>query len=135
MLVAPKIHFALVDVRDVADLHLRAMTSPAAKGERFIAAAGETMSLLDIARVLRRRMGPAASRVPRFEAPNWVVRLAARRIPRLRHVLPQLGKVRRCSGAKARSVLGWQPRGDEEIIVATAESLLKLGLVKSNASG
>jgi dihydroflavonol-4-reductase len=131
---APKFYFALVDVRDVADLHLRAMTSRAAKGERFIAVAGETMSLLEIGRVLRRRMGPAAGRVPRFEAPNWVVRLAATRIPLLRHAVPQLGKVRRCSAAKAINVLGWQPRGDEEIIVATAESLLKFGLVKSAAS-
>jgi dihydroflavonol-4-reductase len=134
MPAAPKIHFGLVDVRDVADLHLRAMTSLAANGERFIAVAGETMSLLEIARVLRRRMGAAAARVPRFEAPNWVVRLAATRIPLLRYAVPQLGKVRRSSGAKARSVLGWQPRGDEEIIQATADSLLKFGLVKSSAS-
>ncbi|HEY0911318.1 MAG TPA: aldehyde reductase [Bradyrhizobium sp.] len=131
MPATPKIYFGLVDVRDVADLHLRAMTSRATKGERFIAVAGETMSLLEIGRVLRRRMGPAAGRVPRFEAPNWVVRLAATRIPLLRHAVPQLGKVRRCSAAKAINVLGWQPRGDEEIIVATAESLLKFGLVKS----
>jgi dihydroflavonol-4-reductase len=57
MPAVPKIYFALVDVRDVADLHLRAMTSPAAKGERFIAVAGETLSILDIAKVLRRTIG------------------------------------------------------------------------------
>jgi dihydroflavonol-4-reductase len=127
---APKIHFALVDVRDVADLHLRAMTDPAAKGERFIAVAGETMSILDIARVLRTRLGAAGSRTPRFEAPNWLVRLAALRVPLLSAAAPQLGRIRRLSGAKARRLLGWTPRGNEEIIVATAESLLRLGLVK-----
>ena len=131
---APKLHFALVDVRDVADLHLRAMTSPAAKGERFIAVAGETLSILDIAKLLRRKLGASAPRLPRFEAPNWLVRLAATRVPLLRAVAPQLGQIRRLSGAKARTVLGWTPRDDEEIILATADSLLKLGLVKLRAS-
>lgn len=128
---APKIHFGLVDVRDVADLQLRAMTSSAAQGERFIAVAGEPMSILDIARVLRRQMAPAAARVPRFEAPDWGVRLAALAIPLLRDVTPQLGKVRRTTSAKARNLLGWTPRGGQEIIVSTAESLIRLGLVKA----
>jgi dihydroflavonol-4-reductase len=131
--IAPKIYFGLVDVRDVADLHIRAMTNPAARGERFIAVAGETMSLHEIAGVLRRRMGASAAGAPRFEAPNWLVRLAARRVPRLADVLPQLGRIRRSSGAKAIEKLGWSPRPNEEIIMATAKSLLKLGLVKSGA--
>lgn len=130
MPAVPKIHFALVDVRDVADLHLRAMADPAANGERFIAIAGETMSLREIAGVLRRTMGRRARRVPRFEAPNWLVRLAATQVPLLRFVLPQLGRIRHLSGAKARRVLGWQPRDNEEIIKATAESLIRLKLVK-----
>lgn len=130
MPAAPKIYFALVDVRDVADLHLRAMTDPAAAGERFIASAGETMSILDIARVLRTRLGAAGSRTPRFEAPNWLMRLAALGVPLLRAGAPQLGRIRHLSAAKARRLLGWTPRGNEEIIVATAESLLRLGLVK-----
>ena len=72
MPAVPKIYFGLVDVRDVADLHLRAMTSPAAKGERFIAVAGETLSILDIAKVLRRTMGASAARVPRWRRPiGW----------------------------------------------------------------
>jgi dihydroflavonol-4-reductase len=130
MPAAPKIHFGLVDVRDVADLHIRAMTSAAANGERFIAVAGETMSMHEIAKVLRRTMGASAGRVPRFQAPNWLVRLAAMRTPQLRDALPQLGKVRSSSNAKAINRLGWTPRPNEEIIVATADSLLKFGLVK-----
>ena len=70
MPAVPRIYFGLVDVRDVADLHLRAMTSPAAKGERFIAVAGETMSILEIAKVLRRELGSTAGRVPRFRRPT-----------------------------------------------------------------
>ncbi len=130
MPAVPRIYFGLVDVRDVADLHLRAMTSPAAKGERFIAVAGETVSILEIAKVLRRELGRAARRVPRVQAPDWVVRLAARHNPMLRYALPMLGKIRRATSAKAQKVLGWTPRGNDEMIVVTAESLIRLGLVK-----
>jgi len=131
MPAAPRIHFGLVDVRDIADLHIRAMTDPAAKGERFLAVAGEPMSLHEIARLLRLRMGTAAVRAPRLELPNWLVRLMAIAVPRVRDALPQLGKVRRSTSAKARRVLGWSPRGNEEIIVATAESLVRFGLIKT----
>ncbi len=75
----PKFYFGIVDVRDVADLHIRAMTNPAANGERFIAVAGDTMSLLDIAKVLRTHLGASASKVPTRQLPNWLVRLAALR--------------------------------------------------------
>ena len=60
----PRLYFGVVDVRDVADLHLRAMTHPAAKGERFLAVAGHFLSLLDIAKVLKKRLGASARRVP-----------------------------------------------------------------------
>ncbi|MGF6313223.1 dihydroflavonol-4-reductase [Bradyrhizobium sp. i1.8.4] len=131
MPAVPRIHFGLVDVRDVADLHLRAMTSPKAKGERFLAVAGETMSVLGVARLLRAKLGSKARRVPRFQAPDWTMRLAARRNPLARAALPLLGKVRRSTSTKAQTLLGWRPRGNEEMIVATAESLIRLGLVKA----
>jgi dihydroflavonol-4-reductase len=128
--LAPKIYFGLVDVRDVADLHLRAMTDPAAKGERFLAVAGPPVSILDIAAVLRARMGAAGRRAPRLEMPNWLAHVVALGVPQLREVKPLLGLRRAASGDKARRLLGWNPRPNEEIIVATAESLLKLGLVQ-----
>jgi dihydroflavonol-4-reductase len=128
--VAPKINFGLVDVRDVADLHLRAMENPAAKGERFLAVAGEPMSMFEIGRVLRQRLGAAGRRAPRLELPNWAARALARVVPQLREVVPMLGHRRRASGDKARLLLGWNPRPNEEIIMATAESRLALGLVK-----
>ncbi|MFT4121510.1 SDR family oxidoreductase [Bradyrhizobium sp.] len=131
MPAVPRVYFGVVDVRDVADLHLRAMTAPEAKGERFIAASGDTLSILDIARVLRRELGPQARRVPRLQAPDWVVRLAAARIPLLRAVVPVLGKVRHATGAKAGSLLGWHARSSKEAILGTAESLIRLGLVKA----
>jgi nucleoside-diphosphate-sugar epimerase len=123
---APRIFFNIVDARDVADLHLRAMTDPAAKGERFLAVADGPMSLKDVADVLRARMGAAAARVPTSELPDWLVKLAAPVNPAARQIAPEVGKVRRASNEKARRVLGWKPRSNEEAIVATAESLVAL---------
>jgi nucleoside-diphosphate-sugar epimerase len=128
----PKLNFGYVDVRDVADLHLRAMTHPAAKGERFIAVSGDTISMLDIAKVLKRCMGASARRVPTRELPNWLVRIAAIRDPAVKVLLPQLGKIRNATSEKAKRMLGWAPRSNEEAIVATAESLVRLGLLKDS---
>jgi nucleoside-diphosphate-sugar epimerase len=129
----PQIYFGVVDVRDVADLHIRAMTHPAGKGERFLAVAGDFMSLLDIAKVLKSRMGASAKRVPTRQLPNWLVRLASLRDPAVKQILPELGKRKNATNEKARRVLGWSPRSNEESIVATAESLVRLGLLKDSA--
>jgi nucleoside-diphosphate-sugar epimerase len=128
----PKLYFGVVDVRDVADLHIRAMTDPAAKGERFLAVAGDFMSMQDIARVLKNHMGAAAKRVPTRQLPNWLVRIAAMRDPAVQQIVPELGKVKNATNEKARRLLGWTPRSNEESIVATAESLVRLGLLKDS---
>jgi nucleoside-diphosphate-sugar epimerase len=129
----PRITFGVVDVRDVADLHLRAMTAEAAAGERFLAVAGEFVSMRDIGQVLRRRMGKAGRRVPTRELPDWLLRLVARVDPSVRQIVPELGKRKTATGAKAQRVLGWAPRSAEDAIVATAESLVRLGLLKHAA--
>jgi nucleoside-diphosphate-sugar epimerase len=129
----PRLNFGVVDVRDVADLHLRAMTHPAAKGERFLAVAGDFLSMQEIAKILKRRLGAAAGRVPTLQLPNFIVRLAALRDPAVRQILPELGKFKNASGEKAKRTLGWAPRSNEEAIVATAESLLRLGLLRKSA--
>jgi dihydroflavonol-4-reductase len=128
---APRIHFGVVDVRDVADLHLIAMTSPAARGERFIAVAGKTMSIVEIARLLKERMGARAGKVPVLQFPDWLVRLFGLFNPAAKAAVPQLGIIREASNRKARDVLGWAPRSNEEAILATAESLIRLKLVKT----
>jgi dihydroflavonol-4-reductase len=125
----PSISFGVVDVRDVADLHVRAMTDPAAKGERFLALSGEFTTLHDVALILRRRLGPAARRVPTGRLPDWVVRLGALFSAEARIALPELGE-KRALGAKAVRVLGWKPRSIEEAVVAAGESLIALGLVR-----
>ncbi len=127
----PRLSFGLVDVHDVADLHLRAMTDPAAAGERFLAIAGDLMTIEEIAQVLRARMGAAAARVPTRVLPNWMVRLASLADSSLRGVVPELGKTKRASNEKAKRLLGWAPRSNEDSIIATAQSLVRLGLVKS----
>jgi nucleoside-diphosphate-sugar epimerase len=124
----PRLYFGVVDVRDVADLHIRAMTHPAAKGERFLAVAGDCMSILDIAKVLRQRMGASAGKVPRFQLPDWLVRIAAIRNSAVKQILPELGKIKNSTNEKARRVLGWTPRSKEACIVACAESLVRLGI-------
>lgn len=129
----PRLYFGVVDVRDVAALHLLAMTHPAAKGERFLAVSGDFLTMLEIARVLKRRLGEAARRVPTRQLPDWLVRLAALRDPAVKLILPELGKVKNASSEKACRLLGWSPRSNEEAIVATAESLVRLGLLKEGA--
>ena len=125
----PRMWFGVVDVRDVAELHLRAMTDPAAKGERFLAVSGDFMSVRDIALVLKNRLGEQAARVPTRQLPDWLIRLAALRDPAVRSITPELGKKKNATAGKAEKLLGWKPRSPEDAIVATAESLVKLGLV------
>jgi nucleoside-diphosphate-sugar epimerase len=127
----PRMCFGVVDVRDVADLHLRAMTNPAARGERFLAVAGDFMWLMEIAQVLKARLGEAARRVPTRQLPNWLVRLARFKDPAVKQIIPELGKWKNATSEKAQKVLGWTPRSREESIVATAESLVRLGLLRS----
>ena len=125
----PRISLGVVDVRDVVDLHLRAMVRAEARGERFLAVAGECVSILEIAEMLKARMGGAARKVSTRRIPDWMLRFAGIFDPTVRGVLSELGQVKNASNEKARRVLGWEPRGNEEAIVATAESLVRLGMV------
>jgi nucleoside-diphosphate-sugar epimerase len=129
----PALYFGVVDVRDVADLHLMAMMQAAARGERFLAAAGDFLSLLDIATVLRNRLGSAAKRAPTRQLPKWILRVTALASPIVREILPELGKKKNGTHEKARRLLGWAPRPNEEAIVSAAQSLLRLGLVNGIA--
>jgi nucleoside-diphosphate-sugar epimerase len=129
----PRLYFGAVDVRDVASMHIACMTNPAAKSQRFLAVAGEFLSVVQIARVLKRRMGAAGRRIPTMEIPDFLVRLAARRDPAVQQILPELGKRKNGTNEKARRLLNWQPRSNEECLVATAESLVRLGLLKGSA--
>jgi nucleoside-diphosphate-sugar epimerase len=99
----PRIYFGAVDVRDVADMHLRAMINPFANGERFLAVAGDLVSLRDIATILKQHMGAAARRAPSREIPDWLVRRFALFVPELKLIAPELGK-RKMFRTKKRNV-------------------------------
>jgi nucleoside-diphosphate-sugar epimerase len=126
----PRMSFGVVDVRDVALLHLKAMTAPEAAGERFLAVAGGFLSMRDIAQVLKERLGDAARRVPTRELPDWLVRVVALVDKSAGQIVPELGKRKNATNEKARRVLGWTPIPAGDALVATAESLVRLGLVK-----
>ncbi len=121
----PQLYVGVVDVRDVAELHLLAMTREAARAERFLAVAGDFMSLQDIAKVLKNRLGAVGSRVRTRQLPNWALHVGAWFNPLAREILPELGKRKNASNEKAKRLLGWQPRSNEEAIVAAAQSLVR----------
>jgi dihydroflavonol-4-reductase len=125
----PQVNSGFVDVRDVADLHVRAMIDPAAEGERFLAIAGDSLWFREIAEILHRRLGAAASRAPKQEIPNEVVRAGAETNPALKALVPFLGVDMNASSEKAIRLLGWAPRSAEDAIVASAESLIAFGLL------
>ncbi len=120
---APRIGFSIVDVRDVADLHIRAMTAPEAGGERFIAVA-RFQWLSEVAAVLRDRLGPDAAKVPKRNVPDLVVRGMGIFDSGVRSIAGQLGRKVEMSSEKAEAQLGWSPRPVEETVVDCARSLV-----------
>ncbi|HWB69864.1 MAG TPA: NAD-dependent epimerase/dehydratase family protein, partial [Solirubrobacterales bacterium] len=124
----PRIGFSFVDVRDVADLHVRAMLAPTAGGERFIAAS-EFLWMAEIAAILREELGADAGRVPTRQVPNLLVRAMGLFDPGVRSIVSGLGKKLTFSSEKAQTSLGWSPRPARESVLDTARSLIELDLV------
>ncbi len=124
----PRIGFSIVDVRDVADLHVKAMLSPDAGGERFVAV-GDFRWMGEVAEVLRTRLEEGAAKVPRRGVPDLVVRAMGLFDPAVRSITAQLGKKSLYSSEKAKRVLGWTPRPVEETALDCARSMIELGAV------
>ncbi|MFE5690932.1 NAD-dependent epimerase/dehydratase family protein, partial [Streptomyces sp. NPDC056512] len=124
----PVWNFGVVDVRDVVDLHLRAMLHPKAAGERFLASSGSS-SLFKIANILREQYPAVADRLPATELTIEQVREAAKTEPALKDAAVLEGRIPDISHEKATSVLGWQPLDVKETIVATAQALIEIGAV------
>ena len=124
----PRLGFNIVDVRDVADLHIRAMTAPEAAGQRFVAA-GQYAWMADLAALLRARLGEGAAKVPTRKVPDFVIRLASLFDKDLGSVTPSLGHRHDNSSAKAQRLLGWRPRPLEETVLDCARSLIAVGAV------
>jgi dihydroflavonol-4-reductase len=128
MPAVPRLATTVVDVRDAADLHLRAMTNSAAAGERFLASTGEPLAFQEVAAVLRAAAGYEPVQLPIL--PDEVVTEAAKTDPGMAGMVGELGKVRRVSSNKARTILGWEPRSNTEALQATARALKDLGAVR-----
>jgi dihydroflavonol-4-reductase len=119
----PRIGLWVVDVRDLADLHIRAMMAPAAAGERFLAV-GDFMWMGDIANALRVQLGERAAGVPTRRMPNAVVRFMALFLPPLRTFTAELGRRTATSSDKARRLLGFSPRPAAATLIDCAKSLM-----------
>lgn len=126
----PKIGWPIVDVRDVAALHIMAMTHPRAAGERFIAA-NKFMWVNDIAQVLKSKTPHLARKVATKDLPNWLMRIMANFDKEAKSVAFELDKRRENASKKAFDMLGWRPRSNEEAVVATAETLVKYIALKA----
>ncbi|WDZ75208.1 NAD-dependent epimerase/dehydratase family protein [Ensifer adhaerens] len=122
----PRLGFWVVDVRDLADLHVTAMTAPAAAGERFIAA-GDFMWMEEIAATLRAKLGAEGHKVPTRRLPTALVRLLAPLRSDLKPLAPLLGRQFPLSSEKARRVLGFAPRPGRNTVVDCAASLIGAG--------
>ncbi|MBS0335463.1 MAG: NAD-dependent epimerase/dehydratase family protein [Proteobacteria bacterium] len=126
----PDFGFGVVDVRDVADLHVRALKAPGMAGERFIAS-GRFVKIREVADILRAALGPEAAKVTTRNVPDWLVRVVANFNPLAKAVVSELGSVRHQDASHAKAALGWATRPIEQSIVDTARCLIDLGIVRT----
>jgi dihydroflavonol-4-reductase len=122
----PKIGYDLVDVRSVADLHIRAMEMKEAAGERFIGSAG-FLTFKEVADILREKYPDR--KIPKYLLPNFAVKLISNFEKTLKPLLVDLDVERKLDNSKARKLLDWQPISPEEAVLACAESLIRLGIL------
>lgn len=130
MPMAPDIGFAVVDTRDVADLHVRCLEEPGLGGERFVAA-GKFYKIIEVGEILRRNL-PAeqTKKVPTRVMPNWMVSVLSLFNAGVHSIKSEVGKTRTADASHAKERLGWQTRNEEESIVDCAKSLIALGIVR-----
>lgn len=133
MKAVPNMPLNIVDVRDVADLHIRAMTNPQANGQRFIASAGGKTSMPEIASLLKNKMPDVSKKVSTRILPDWLLHFAALFNEHAKHAVPLLSVNRNVSNEKARKILGWTPiANNEETILASMESIMKYKIMNQN---
>ena len=121
----PRIGFQVVDVRDAADLHLRAMTAPEAAGGRYVAA-GEFVWLEDLVRLLREEVPELSRKTPRRRLPDRLLHAASLVDPQVRSIRGELRRERKVS-AESALALGWRPRPASETFADSAKSLAAIG--------
>jgi len=122
----PPFGFPMVDVRDVAEMHLRALQRPETAGRRYIASSG-SMAMVDMARTLKAAY--PTRRIPTREAPAFLVRLLALVDPALRTILPKLGHLERVSNARTVKEMGIEFIAPKAALLASADWLVKHGKI------
>ena len=127
--MCPDIGFGIIDVRDVADLHYRALTAPGIRDERYVCS-GPFLKMIDVANILTANLGDKAKKVPTRRMPDWLLKLFALFRPELKQLVAELGNVRGGDSNHAMTALGWTMRTPEDAILATANSLIERGIVK-----
>lgn len=127
--MCPDVGFGIIDVRDVADMHYRALTAEGVKDARFVCS-GPFLKMIDVANMLRANLGEQAKKVPTRKMPDWLLKAMALLRPELKQLVAELGNVRGGDSRHAMTTLGWTMRTPEEAILATAHSLIERGIVK-----
>jgi nucleoside-diphosphate-sugar epimerase len=126
----PNLPLNIVDVRDVADLHIRAMTAPNANGERFIASADGQISMLEIATLLKKEIPEVGEKISSRKIPNVLICIAALFNEHAKEGAAMLGINRNVSNAKAKNKLGWKPiANNEDVVLTSIKSMIKFGII------
>lgn len=127
--MCPDVGFGIIDVRDVADLHVRALTAADIRDERYVCS-GPFLKMIDVANILCANLGERARKVPTRRMPDWLLKALALLRPELKQLVAELGNVRGGDSSHAMTTLGWTMRPPEEALLATAHSLIERGMVK-----
>ena len=127
--MCPDIGFGIIDVRDVADLHFRALTAAGVRDERYVCS-GPFLKMIDVASILRANLGAKAHKVPTRKMPDWVLKMMAIVRPELKQLVAELGNIRGGDSQHAVDTLGWTMRSPEEALLATAYGLIEHEVVK-----
>lgn len=125
----PPTGFCIVDVRDVAEMHVAALEDPQSIGQRYISA-GPYTRFLEAAAILAESYPKA--RVPSSEAPVWIMRIVGLFDRSVRQIAADLTCERHFDGAKGAALMGHEYRSPEEALVSSAESLIEFGIIDEN---
>ena len=124
MPACPRISFACIDVRDVAEAHFQAMIRPEAAGERFLVAT-PSLWIVDISKALTANGYNTPTRV----LPDFLVKLIGVFDKSIRMISKDLNQKPEISNEKLRTVLQINPRSLEEMSVSMAKSMQKYEVV------
>lgn len=123
----PDLNFGIVDVRDVAMMHVSAISNEATKGERILAVAG-TISFVGIAKYLKSLYPNCKAKS--LKAPTAIVRILALFDGQIKAVLPMLGKPMITSGEKAQSIFNMEFIPVEVTLRESADFLVRNGFIQ-----